>query len=177
MNRLTLLVLAVLALACGKVPEVDFGSDESVVSEMSPESIEEAWNVGVDAFRKVVGVDEYCIIRGVFRKFSRDGDAAACKEAFESCKARGKVKLPRETFPDWQYSLLAHCQATVGQMETCFNDGLKVLDSGIPQLSCSTPAHMIDRHLKVPESCRLIEKICITPTLVGYMRGDFEDDE
>lgn len=167
-----LLVTLSLAMACSKPPTVDFGPDkQSKVTELEASAITSAWFHGVRAFEQVVDLDGYCMMRGVFRKYSRDGDTNACQALYKGCLETGKVDLPKETYEDWQIALSESCQATVGQLETCTNDALKQLDKALSSISCNTPPQMLDHKLQVPESCRLLEQSCIIPTLSYYIRN------
>ncbi len=171
--RITALLFTLfLAMACSKTPTVDFGPDkQSKVTELEASAITRAWFQGVRAFEQVVDLDGYCMMRGVFRKYSRNGDTSACQALYKGCLETGKVDLPTETYEDWQIALLESCEATVGQLETCTNDALKQLDKALSSISCNTPPQMLDHKLQVPESCRLLEQSCIIPTLSYYIRN------
>ena len=177
MRTSALLVTLTLALACSKPPTVDFGPDkQSLVTELEASSVTKAWYQGVRAFEQVVDLDGYCMMRGVFRKYSRNGDTNACQGLYKGCLDAGKVDLPKETYEDWQIALSESCEATVGQLETCTNDALKQLDKALSSISCNTPPQMLDHKLQVPESCHLLERSCIIPTLSHYIRNAGRDE-
>ncbi len=157
--RTVLVLVLLLAAACGKVPTVDFGPDKgTTVTELDAGALRKAWHEGVRAFEQVVDVDGYCTMRGVFRKYDRDGDVMVCRALYDACMEKGTVDLPTRTYADWIDSLSESCEATVGQVESCTNDMLKVLDSALKSIDCNTPTHMLDHKLRVPESCRAIEQ-------------------
>jgi hypothetical protein len=172
MHHTTLLLCLIATLACSKPPTVDFGPDkQSKLTELDAATITKAWYEGVRAFEQVVDLDGYCMMRGVFRKYSREGDTNACQALYKGCLHGGQVDLPKETYEDWQIALSESCEATVGQLETCTNDALKQLDKALSSISCNTPPQMLDHKLQVPESCRLLEQSCIIPTLSYYIRN------
>lgn len=172
------LVLVILASACNKPPTVDFGPNKGeAVTDMDETAISKAWFEGVRAFEAVVDLDGYCMMRGVFRKYSRNGDTGACQAQYKSCLESGKMTLPTETYSDWQLALLDSCEATVGQLEECTNDALKQLDSALGAIDCNTPPHLLDHKLKVPPSCQALERSCIIPTLSYYIRNAGRDDD
>ncbi len=179
MRNLTGVLLVVLACGCSKPPTVDFGPDKTRrVVDLEAELVTSFWHQGVRAFQEVVDLDGYCRMRGVFRKFSRNGDSRACEALIRGCLDEGKSTLPTATYVDWQMALLESCNATLEQVERCTNDALKQLDSALSSVDCNTPPQMLEHKLKVPESCQLLEQSCIIPTLSYYIRnaGSDEDD-
>jgi hypothetical protein len=177
MRHVALLLCLYSTLACSKPPTVDFGPDkQSKVTELEAAAITKAWYEGVRAFEQVVDLDGYCMMRGVFSKYSRNGDTSVCLAHYKGCLEKGEIRLPKETYEDWQIALSESCEVTVGQLETCTNDALKQLDKALSSISCNTPSHMLDHKLQVPESCRLMEQSCIVPTLSYYIRNAGRED-
>ena len=164
----------------GGSSEIDLGSDDKVASSLTEA---EATSACEKAQKKMAGTGDgeaqkhmICVTMGLMVK-SFGGDDAACQTNYDECmKAEPQEPTDEDETQDGcedAYADLQECDATLGEIEACFNDMLAAQDAAYDALldvTCSSTAEELEAlqgedGFEEPASCVALEKTC--PGVMG----------
>jgi hypothetical protein len=165
--------------------EIDLGSDDKVASTLTEAEATAACKKVETQFAE--GGDDtaqkhtICLTTGLFAKAFAGDDASVCQTAYDECMAAepgaptGGDDEPGDDCDDAAKDL-ENCNATLGEIEGCFNDLMAAQDAayeGLLALSCNSTQEEIDAlqedgDLEQPASCKALEDKC--PGLMGEGR-------
>jgi hypothetical protein len=129
--------LAALALlfviACGdddRTIDLPF-EDPKPVSQLTAAELQQLCRITLDKAREQLG-NTTCAVQGLIAQAEGEGTCAAkqqscLQEQFGAVNCDEAGQSPPQ------------CAVTVGQLETCFNETMALIEGKIPTISCSTP--------------------------------------
>jgi hypothetical protein len=171
-------LVALTAVACGGSSDDDGGGNSGQIqtsipastpaSELSDAQSEELCKAAGDAAQATFGSTDAksygCGFTAYIAASLTPGDASACKKFYDEC-----MKAPVESDGAEQCEKPSSaCQATVGELEACWNDAMSQSLAGLAQLpGCDDVGKDRDGAApgdapaaELPASCQVIEQKC-----------------